>query len=1248
MTKYLITTGSFVTMKKELKEIGTTAALAAAVVTTGTFVSQTTAQADVVAPEVATTNQANATLSVEQAQSAVASAEANVAKAQQHFDDASAAYSATQAQLGPASQQVASAQLSVASAAVALKSAQTETNQLIPDALTTNDRIAADEAASSAASERYSAAAEQVSAAGDAASQAHQAVSAHQIAVDQASSAVQVAQNVAAGVGKQEAQSALASATTTVASAQALVSDANAVLASAQAVANMAYEKGKSANAALSAARVEATDVHNQFYSADSIRWNAQGKLNSARERLDHAYMGEDVYASETAQAIASAEDTIERAQNNISYATSSIESSRSEYASASAYVPSAEAALLTVTQSVQSTSAELASAQSAYDTTQAELSAAQAAVAPAQAAFEQAEAELQTAQQAANQYITSGIKLPDGYVETLKGYQDGNVTNYALKEIAMSNGNYYQEKEEDSNRWVTLSYQQLLPRDIQIELTKYMMGLLNPIRAQFGTAEFTSNDAILQFVEQVVRYTQEDDYGYGLDWEAVRKAENESGLFDHNLDETFSVSYAGSQTGYRVSVSELKSQIYKELKKRLFSPDSWNGTLRLLGLSDNYNENELGIGVDDFGNIHLAMIGPNDIASPSEYQSIRTNSPIYTADVQIEGNNDQLNVELKEKKAAVDRVQAKLDQINSDVMRLANTSGELRDKISNLAWTNSTLAYDLHNAQEKLDDTKRSMEWAEESIKRSQEEIQSSQAELTQAQADLAKLQQDRPQTQQDIINRAKQELQQAQTVFDLADQKYQAATQLDQAKQKAVEQAQAVVDRLVAIARLADKNVEVAKQALADAQETLTQDQALQTQAQELVASYDWSPEAKAAALQKAQANLAAVEKQLAAATAEANAKDQALQQAQSEEAQARQAMDETAARLSGDHSQFNQVDAMYYQLVNLQEILVQAQTVLAALHVDHTQNLAALQQAQNEYVQAQQALELAKQRLAKAQATLAMVGMVDSTPDKATNTSGATDGTPTTTDEQNPAWNNGGGTGAPALDGDEDGKAAGNQSSSNDDTDIAVAGSSTEKSSSELPSGGTGAPSENDEWETTDQSTSTPDSTTLPASTTSDATGSNGSQAVTGGAVAGTGTPSETEPTPIATPAQDDPVKAEPTSQTNELPTLTGTAGELVTENDKNGADPSQPIRSANESLVKGAGEQNYLAQGTTGIGEPISDRDTQQVGAPHPSNNTVDTKLPQTGDAPTNLTLAQATGLAAATLLTGRAIRKWRRF
>ena len=37
-----------------------------------------------------------------------------------------------------------------------------------------------------------------------------------------------------------------------------------------------------------------------------------------------------------------------------------------------------------------------------------------------------------------------------------------------------------------------------------------------------------------------------------------------------------------------------------------------------------------------------------------------------------------------------------------------------------------------------------------------------------------------------------------------------------------------------------------------------------------------------------------------------------------------------------------------------------------------------------------------------------------------------------------------------------------------------------------------------------------------------------------------------------------------------------------------------------------------------------------------------------RLPQTGDAPTNLTLAQATGLAAATLLTGRAIRKRRRF
>lgn len=1233
-------------MKKELKEIGTTAALAAAVVTTGTFVSQTTAQADVVAPEVATTNQANATLSVEQAQSAVASAEANVAKAQQHFDDASAAYSATQAQLGPASQQVASAQLAVASAAVALKSAQTETNQLIPDALATNDRIAADEAASSAASERYSAAAEQVSAAGDAASQAHQAVSAHQIAVDQASSAVQVAQNVAAGVGKQEAQSALDSATTTVASAQALVSDANAVLASAQAVANAAYEKGKSANAALSAARVEAADVHNQFYSADSIRWNAQGELNSAQERLDHAYMGEDVYASETAKAIASAEDTIERAQNNISYATSSIESSRGEYASASAYVPSAEAALSAVTQSVQSASAELASVQSAYDTTQKELSAAQAAVTPAQAALEQAKAELQTAQQAANQYITSGIKLPDGYVEALKGYQNGNVTNYALKEIAMSNGNYYQEKEEDSNRWVTLSYQQLLPRDIQIELTKYTMGLLNPIRAQFGTAEFTSNDAILQFVEQVVRYTQEDDEKYGLDWQAVRKAENESGLFDQDLDEIFSANYAGSQTGYRVSVSALKGQIYEELKKRLFSPDSWNDTLRLLGLSDNYNRNELGIGVDDFGKIHLAMVGPNDIASPSEYQSTKVNSPIYTADVQLEGNNDQLNAELKEKKAAVDRAQAKLDQVNSDVTRLANTSDELQNKISNLAWTNSTLAYDLHNAQENLDNTKRSMEWAEESIKRSQEKIKSSQAELAQAQSELNKLQQDRPQTQQDIINRAKQELQQAQTAFDLADQKYQAATQLDQAKQKAVDQAQAVVDRLVAIARLADKNVEVAKQALADAQETLAQDQALQTQAQELVASYDWSPEAKATALQKAQANLATVEKQLAAVTAEADAKDQALQQAQSKEVQARQAMDEAAARLSGDHSQFNQVDTMYYQLVNLQEILVQAQTVLAALHVDHIQNLAALQQAQNEYVQAQQALEVAKQRLAKAQATLAMVGMVDSTPDKATNTNGATVGTSATADGQNPAWNNGSGTGAPAIDSDQAGKADSNQSSSNYDTNSAVTGSSTENSSSALPSGGTGAPSLNDE-EIADQPTATPDDTATTVSTASDATENNGGQVTTGGATAGTEMPIETDETPITITDQTDPAKVEVTDkqvttagQRDGLPTPTGVA---VTGNKEAGNSSVEPQLSshARETLLKGVGEQSRSNQSTTRNGELAlgvnQNGDTQ---------STVNAELPQTGEAPADLTLIQATGLAAATLLTGRVVRKRR--
>lgn len=1227
-------------MKKELKEIGTTAALAAAVVTTGTFVSQTTAQADVVAPEVVTTNQANATLSVEQAQSAVASAEANVAKAQQHFDDASAAYSATQAQLGPASQQVASAQLSVASAAVALKSAQTETNQLIPDALTTNDRIAADEAASSAASERYSAAAEQVSAAGDAASQAHQAVSAHQIAVDQASSAVQVAQNVAAGVGKQEAQSALAGATTTVASAQALVSDANAVLASAQAVANMAYEKGKSANAALSAARVEATDVHNQFYSADSIRWNAQGKLNSARERLDHAYMGEDVYASETAQAIASAEDTIERAQNNISYATSSIESSRSEYASASAYVPSAEAALSAVTQSVQSASAELASAQSAYDTTQKELSAAQAAVAPAQATLEQAKAELQTAQQVAN----SGIKLPKGYVEAFKQYRNGMLSEYELQKIIAQNDNFYQNKLEDANRYVSISRNEILPHDVQLELTKYAMALLNPLRTQFGASEFTSNDAVLQVAERIVSYIQNADDISSVE-AAIIQAENESGLVGRNIDLEYTLNgiYSGYQKERKVSIDTLKHEIYKLIQREVF----YGNIGSLLGMDDGYiGKNELGVNIDAFGSIHLVMVGPDNIVATSNYQSTKDNSPIYIADI-LEGNNDQLNAELKEKKAAVDRAQAKFDQINSDVTRLANTSGELQNKISNLTWTNSTLAYDLHNAQENLNNAKSSMEWAEESIKRSQEEIKSSQAELAQAQVDLAKLQQDRPQTQQDIINRAKQELQQAQAAYDLADQKYQAATQLDQAKQKAVEQAQAVVDRLVAIARLADKNVEVAKQALADAQGTLTQDQALQTQAQELIASYDWSPEAKAAALQKAQANLAAVEKQLAAAKAEADAKDQALQQAQSEEAQARQAMDETAARLSGDHSQFNQVDAMYYQLVNLQEILVQAQTVLAALHVDHTQNLAALQQTQNEYVKAQQALELAKQRLAKAQATLAMVGMVDSTPDEATNTSGATGGTPatatnSTTDGQNPAWNNGGGTGAPALDDDEDVKVDSNQSSANDDTNIAVAGSSTEKSSSELPSGGTGAPSGNDEWETTNQSTSTstPDSTTVPTSTTSDATISNGSQAV----AAGTGAPSETEPTPIATPAQADPVKAEPTSQTNELPTLTGMAGEPVTENDKTGADPSQPISSANENLAKGAGEQNYSAQGTTGIGEPIPDRD--KAGAPHPSNNTVDTKLPQAGDEPTNLTLAQATGLAAATLLTGRAIRKRR--
>lgn len=398
------------------------------------------------------------------------------------------------------------------------------------------------------------------------------------------------------------------------------------------------------------------------------------------------------------------------------------------------------------------------------------------------------------------NIHIPAGMTL-QGFQQWKKQHPNENAADWfhQFDKAAMAN-NHYQPSDiakQDEVIVGTNNTGQTIPQFTNSQysdMEEYINWLINQMHHQFGTADVEIGGwGMQQFINDLLNGYNQDGWNVGkngYDVNAINNAAAGSGLLTYpgrNGYETVASGYMNF-TNF-TTMDAIYSRLYSMIMNLTFnesnSSDSYE--MSLLGIdpaTGNVNNSKyMGIGIDNYGQIHLVFVNPAQIQNAKQFNEVTAHIPTpATLQRQIDDTYElisdyhkDLSYDSQTLQNAHDKLAALQNQLANDVKATKENNpaqwsadinkakaeiNDLNHQISNQQQIIDNNNAVLPGLQHKLAQAKQQVENDTNQLNNDQSKLQKATAANQQAKDDLARAIQDLI-NKQNELNRAEQQLQ-------------------------------------------------------------------------------------------------------------------------------------------------------------------------------------------------------------------------------------------------------------------------------------------------------------------------------------------------------------------------------------------------------------------------------------------------------------------------------------------------------
>ena len=440
----------------------------------------------------------------------------------------------------------------------------------------------------------------------------------------------------------------------------------------------------------------------------------------TASEVAGQAVQEKEAEAAAANTALQEAKDAVSESEKNIatlSEAVQSPEKLAEEKAGSEAKVASLEKEVATADKELEAAKATASTAIST-ELTQAKTE------------LSEKEAELSQLQTATTEVksVTGGntLVVPANYATQLSNIRNYSSISAAAKNeliqigkaAAAANGvvgdgfvgssTAYKTIAEDTTRLVDVNN---ISHEVQVELTQFVVELLNPVRAAFNLSPLTITESSMAFAESVsaayVSKHSRIQYENGAHDTTILNQEASKAGLTASWYENMGTTWLSSHT---TTVDALKSKIYYQLIYMLFTDASSNfGHTRTFLKGDSGEAAYIGVGINGLGatGVSTAFTQHYLVVKESEIQSSGfSRTPIVATKSTVDETKvSQVRQEISNLKAKISDLQSKQSNIStySTVVAAQNKVDTLSAQLSSEKATLSTLTTQLTTATQSV-----------------------------------------------------------------------------------------------------------------------------------------------------------------------------------------------------------------------------------------------------------------------------------------------------------------------------------------------------------------------------------------------------------------------------------------------------------------------------------------------------------------------------------------------------------------
>lgn len=464
--------------------------------------------------------------------------------------------------------------------------------------------------------------------------------------------------------------------------------------------------------------------------SSPEVISETQDKIEAITSELETATTASEV----AGQAVQEKEAEVAAANTALQESKNAVSESEKTIATLSESVQSPEK----LTEEKASSEAKVASLEKEVATADKELEAAKATASTAisteltqaKAELSVKEAELSQLQTATTEVksVTGGntLVVPANYATQLSNIRNYNSISAAAKNeliqtgkaAAAANGvvgdgfvgssTAYKTIAGDTTRLVDVNN---ISHEVQVELTQFVVELLNPVRAAFNLSPLTITESSMAFAESVsaayVSKHSRIQYENGAHDTTILNQEASKAGLTASWYENMGTTWLSSHT---TTVDALKSKIYYQLIYMLFTDASSNfGHTRTFLKGDSGEAAYIGVGINGLGatGVSTAFTQHYLVVKESEIQSSGfSRTPIVATKSTVDETKvTQVRQEISNLKAKISDLQSKQSNIStySTVVAAQNKVDTLSAQLSSEKATLSTLTTQLTTATQSV-----------------------------------------------------------------------------------------------------------------------------------------------------------------------------------------------------------------------------------------------------------------------------------------------------------------------------------------------------------------------------------------------------------------------------------------------------------------------------------------------------------------------------------------------------------------